>query len=214
MMSVTVASAPSRCKLRCAATLLPPSPSSALDLPIVWHLAFHPAGTYLAVCRGLSSANGTPYYDTTPDVVDRSSPATAVTSPSIDVYSAGKNDVGWLHALSLPTPSVHSRTVRCASFSSSGRWIAAAGFDGIVSIWSFPGAECVAALEGHESEVKSVCWRGDRTVATCGRDKTVWVWERFDDSDGGEPEFECVAVLSGHAGDVKTIVFASDGVLL
>jgi len=51
-------------------------------------------------------------------------------------------------------------------------------------------------------------------VATCGRDKTVWVWERSDDSEGDEVDFECVAVLSGHSGDVKTIIFASDGVLL
>jgi WD40 repeat protein len=91
----------------------------------------------------------------------------------------------------------HTRTIR--SIASSHDLIATCSFDSTTVIYQ--NHEIIATLEGHENEVKSVAFSCDgKLLATCSRDKSVWVWEILEDG-----EFECVAVLQEHSQDVKTV---------
>ncbi|KAG8756525.1 Cytosolic iron-sulfur protein assembly protein [Serendipita sp. 396] len=83
----------------------------------------------------------------------------------------------------------HRKTVRSIAWSPSGKNLATASFDSSVSVWerlegdeeegeSLGEWECVSTLEGHDSECKSVAYSNDGgLIASCSRDKSVWIWE-------------------------------------
>jgi len=102
-----------------------------------------------------------------------------------------------------------SRTIRWCDWSHDDSCLACASFDGTIAIWEAQNPlrsswEMVASLEGHENEVKSVAWSANgKWLASCGRDKTVWIWE-----NAGNHEYECVTILQGkhgHSQDVKSV---------
>jgi cytosolic iron-sulfur protein assembly protein CIAO1 len=58
-------------------------------------------------------------------------------------------------------------------------------------------------LDGHESEIKSLAFSSSsRFLATCSRDKSVWIWEELEDDN-----WETVAVLQEHDADVKCVAW-------
>ncbi|KAK4685225.1 cytosolic iron-sulfur protein assembly protein CIAO1, partial [Tremellales sp. Uapishka_1] len=125
--------------------------------------------------------------------------------------------------------TAHKRTVRSIAWAPSGKTLATASFDSTVGVWEEveeddhdhdhdhdhegvcrPRAgegskdwECVTTLEGHESECKSVGFSNDGALlASCSRDKSVWIWEVQPDAD-----FECISVLMEHTQDVKCLAW-------
>ncbi|KAL7576879.1 hypothetical protein ACA910_006645 [Epithemia clementina (nom. ined.)] len=187
-----------------------------------WECCFSRDGIFLAVAFG------------SPDPVvrvwkyhDESS-----SSSSRGHTSNSSNKGHWL--LHATLSGIHEKTIRSVDFAPtmSGVWIlASASFDGTVAIWLHEIGErsngslvktnyddewiSPAQLEGHDTEVKCVRFNATGTLlATCGRDKTVWIWECFlPGTIGGEEspgdQFECLAVLNGHQGDVKCVRFAN-----
>ena len=181
-------------------TLLPPIKSigsgfSALHYAPqspVWQCSFSRNGTFLAACYGA------------PDPCVR-----------IWRYQPSSSDSWVLHAI---LADIHERTIRSIAFAPiiSPTVLAAASFDGTISIWEYNDSDewiCTAQLEGHDNEVKCVAWNSTGSLlASSGRDKAVWLWESFlSGTVGGstDGDFECIAVLNGHDGDVKCVQFAS-----
>ena len=64
-------------------------------------------------------------------------------------------------------------------------------------------------LEGHDSEIKHVAFSpSGQWLASCSRDKSIWIWEEV--GEEGEDEWETIAVLQEHTADVKCICWRED----
>ncbi len=70
--------------------------------------------------------------------------------------------------------------------------------------------EFTLVLEGHDSEIKSCAFSPSGAhLATCSRDKSVWIWEDIGTSEEDD-EWETIAVLNEHEGDVKAVAWCPD----
>lgn len=103
---------------------------------------------------------------------------------------------------------VHDKSIRTASWrpNAANPVLALGSFDSTISIFALESGnwEFLAQLEGPDNEIKRVSWSASGTyLATCSRDKTVWIWEIDEDGE----DFECVAVLQEHSQDVKHVAW-------
>lgn len=103
---------------------------------------------------------------------------------------------------------VHQKSVRSVAWrtNTAEPTLATGSFDATVGIFVLekPKWEFVAQLEGHENEVKRIAWsRHGNYLASCSRDKSVWIWEVDQDCE----DFECVGVCMEHTQDVKHVVW-------
>ncbi|GAB0132014.1 hypothetical protein EsDP_00000464 [Epichloe bromicola] len=70
--------------------------------------------------------------------------------------------------------------------------------------------EFTLVLEGHDSEIKCCAFAPSGAyLATCSRDKSVWIWEDIGASEADD-EWETIAVLNEHEGDVKAVAWCPD----
>jgi len=219
------------------------SPSNLTGSP-AWSASFSIDGKYLAVCFGNP--------DTHVKVWEHKIIHPDTNKPTASSASAVAKEEKMEWELIATIREDLTRTVRAVAFAPTSSTLsvpilATASFDGKVMIWEhYPDNndddhdydnnddnleenssyfEPIAQLEGHENEIKCLAWNATGSLlASCGRDKTIWIWECFlpgtvggnetasnnpmlGNNEEDQGEFECLAVLQGHEGDIKSIVF-------
>ncbi|KAL3094302.1 hypothetical protein niasHS_004058 [Heterodera schachtii] len=185
-----------------------------------WALCWHHSGKLLASCGEDCTVKVWHCFDTAAAV-----PMCSKSDATTD--SEGNGDGSWGStgnttntklALLCTMRGDQTRSIRSVAFSPCGRLLASASFDASIVVYekqqqqSDDGGgggggvvdfEELHRLEGHENEVKCVAFSASgEHLATCSRDKSVWVWQMDDAGD-----FQVTSILQHHTADVKFVLW-------
>lgn len=101
----------------------------------------------------------------------------------------------------------HPTAVWAAKLSADGRFLATAGYDGLVRIWDVASRQPKHDLAKHKGWVRAVAFAPDGTrLASAGEDGTVVLWDAVTGAD--------LKSIAAHEGAVTCLAFAPDGATL
>jgi WD40 repeat protein/serine/threonine protein kinase/DNA-directed RNA polymerase subunit RPC12/RpoP len=104
----------------------------------------------------------------------------------------------------LQTLPGHDDSVYDVSYSSDGKKIVTASWDGSVKIWNAVNGKVLKTLRGHSRSIQTAAFSPDsRRLATGSRDRTTKIW----DIDTGRE----LLTLQDHSAQVTYVVFSPDG---
>jgi WD repeat and SOF domain-containing protein 1 len=59
--------------------------------------------------------------------------------------------------------------------------------DGVVKVWDLPSRDQVWQVKAHDNIVKGMCWTPERKLLSCATDKTIKMWDPYNDEDKARP---------------------------
>jgi len=186
-------------------------------------LAFHPRGTAIAAgwtdgpVRLLSvparASEPTAELQSDRLLTGHAGTVTAMAFACADdlLITAGEDEQLLLHYLAerrpYHLPGWRSGMAQALAVSPDGAWLAAAGADQTVRVWSVATWERTLALAGHTAQVRGLAFSPDsKLLASAADDGTVRTW----DASSGRAE----QVLAGDFGQAWSVAFRPDGGLL
>ena len=101
----------------------------------------------------------------------------------------------------------HEDFVTTVDFSPDGRFIASAGGDNTIRIYTFDERRVIATLKGHSKQIRKISFSPDGIfLASASSDQTLKFWQTHD--------WKCVATLTGHNGAIPSLAFSPKGRLV
>jgi WD40 repeat protein len=105
------------------------------------------------------------------------------------------------------TVKAHTDLINVLAVSPDGKFIASAGEDKTVKLWSLPGGKLLKTLQGHTDSVYGLAVSPDgKILASTGKDKTIKLWTL--------PEGVLLRTLQGHADSIYGLAVNPDGKIL